>query len=108
MKGATSSFGCEVMGANRTRDYHTGSAKPKSNPNLAMRFRMACQTCGNLLCMATQADHELCSRCGHERDSHLPDCRAEISDRKYMYLCPCIAFVPPREPNTQKKSPSKQ
>ena len=51
---------------------------------------------------------ELCSRCGHERDFHGPDCRAETSDKRYLHLCPCIAFVPPKEPNTQKEPPCKQ
>ena len=29
--------------------------------------------------MATQIGQELCSRCGHERNSHVPDCRFETS-----------------------------
>ncbi len=74
----------------------------------AVLHDLANQSCDNLLCMATQAGYELCSRCGHERDSHGPDCRAETSDRRYMYLCPCIAFVPPKEPNPEKKSSCKQ
>ena len=56
----------------------------------------------------TQTGQELCSRCGHERDFHGPDCRAETSDKRYLHLCPCIAFVPPKEPNTQRKPPCKQ
>jgi hypothetical protein len=43
--------------------------------------------------MATQTEHELCRRCGHERGYHRDSvCQFEIETPPY--ICNCAAFVP--------------
>jgi hypothetical protein len=56
--------------------------------------------------MATQTNHELCRRCGHERGYHRDSvCHFEIGTPPY--ICKCAGFLPAKEtikPKQQRRS----